>query len=208
MDNVVILTSSDSDSDFSDESGGHSDREEEIYESEHFMNHINKKQYEINRNKFYTKDIEEIDIIIDSNNKHSKNNYKYNLCNNNTSNTGEFGKFKNVIGISLLKFCLISNSDTNPHFVDVIIPEIPYKACIHNSHRDNLLARLCIENNSSNQMIVYEPENIKDNYFFPISLSEFTIKLYNSFTRTIYNTTMDNSLILRLTILNNTQLFQ
>ena len=41
MDNVVILTSSDSDSDFSDESDGHSDREEEIYESEHFMNHVN-----------------------------------------------------------------------------------------------------------------------------------------------------------------------
>ena len=66
MDNVVILTSSDSDSDFSDESDGHSDREEEIYESEHFMNHVNKKEYEINRNKLFTKDIEEIDIMVDS----------------------------------------------------------------------------------------------------------------------------------------------
>ena len=64
MDNVVILTS-DSDSDYSDESTDHSEREEEIYESEHFMNNILKKDYEINRNKLFTKDIEQIDIIID-----------------------------------------------------------------------------------------------------------------------------------------------
>ena len=37
MDNIVIDSSSESDSDFSDESGGHSEREEEIYESENFM---------------------------------------------------------------------------------------------------------------------------------------------------------------------------
>ena len=62
MDNVVILTSSDSDSDFSDDSDGHSDREEVIYDSEHFMNHVNKKEYEINRNKLFTKDIEQLEF--------------------------------------------------------------------------------------------------------------------------------------------------
>ena len=43
MDNVVILTSSDSDSDFSD---GSENEEEEIHESEEFMNYVNKKDYD------------------------------------------------------------------------------------------------------------------------------------------------------------------
>ena len=124
MDNVVILTSSDSDSDFSDESGGHSDREEEIYESEHFMNHINKKEYEINRNKLFTKDIEEVNIIIDSYSVSGSNtnDYTFQLY-SNSSNTGGLGEYKNVIGISLLRCCLISGSSINPHFIDVIVPE-------------------------------------------------------------------------------------
>ena len=39
MDNIII-DSSDSDSDYEDSSDGHSEREETIYESEHFLNHI------------------------------------------------------------------------------------------------------------------------------------------------------------------------
>ena len=95
MDNVVILTSSDSDSDFSDESDGHSDREEEIYESEHFMNHVNKKEYEINRNKLFTKDIEQVDIMVD--NLSNINKYEFKLDSTNDT-TGGLGEYKNVIG--------------------------------------------------------------------------------------------------------------
>ena len=82
MDNVVILTSSDSDSDFSDDSGGHSDREEIIYESEYFMNHVNKKEYEKNRNKLFTKDIEEVNIIVENIDNTDRNNYTYNFQSN------------------------------------------------------------------------------------------------------------------------------
>ena len=163
MDNVVILTSSDSDSDFSDESGGHSDREEEIYESEHFMNHINKKEYEINRNKLFTKDIEEIDIMVDTKSQTTPSDtdqYEFILDSMNKK-TGGLGEFKNVIGINLLKCCIVqSSSDPTAHFVDVIVPEIPYKSCIHNSDGNHLIARLCMKKNRADEMVEYEPENI------------------------------------------------
>lgn len=207
MDNVVILTSSDSDSDFSDDSGGHSDREEIIYESEYFMNHVNKKEYEKNRNKLFTKDIEEVNIIVENIDNTDKNNYTYNFQSNSSNVGGGLGEFKNVIGITLLRSCLISSSNTNPHFVDIIIPEIPYKVCIHNSNRYNLIARLCIEKNASNQMIEYEPENIKDNYFYPITLSKFTIKICDAGTMNTYNG-LGNSFLFRLTILKNLDLLQ
>jgi len=208
MDNVIILTSSDSDSDFSDESGGHSDREEELYESEHFMNHVTKKEYEINRNKLFTKDIEKIDIMVDSisQNASNTNQYEFKLHSSNNK-TGGLGEFKNVIGISLLRCCLISNSSNTAHFVDIIIPELPYKACIHNANGYNIIARLCIKNNASNQMIEYEPENIKDNYFYPITLSKVNIKICNFGTLDPYDG-LKNSFIFRLTILKNLDLLK
>ena len=99
MDNVVILTSSDSDSDFSDESGGHSDRVEEIYESEHFMNHVNKKEYEINRNKLFTRDIEEVNIIVDSSLFSNKNNYIFHLESNSSNTGGSYDNNENYLAL-------------------------------------------------------------------------------------------------------------
>ena len=208
MDNVVILSSSDNDSDFSDESDGHSDREEEIYESEHFMNHINKKEYEINRNKLFTKDIEKVDIMVDSISQSASNTNQYEFKLHSSNNkTGGLGEFKNVIGINLLRCCLISNSSSTAHFADVIIPEIPYKACIHNANGYNLIARLCIKTNASNQMVEYEPDNIKENYFFPITLSKLNINIYQAQTMHIYDG-KNNTFIFRLIILKNLDLLK
>ena len=204
MDNVVILTSSDSDSDFSDESDGHSDREEEIYESEHFMNHVNKKEYEINRNKLFTKDIEQVDIMVD--NLSSINKYEFKLDSTNDT-TGGLGEYKNVIGINLLKCCMISSSNDKAHFVDVIIPEIPYKACIHNAHGYHLIARLCMKKSSEEDMIEYEPENIKKNYFFPITLSKLNINIHEAGTNDEYNGG-PHIFLFRLTILKNLDLLK
>ena len=39
MENIII-DSSDSDSDYEDSSDGHSEREEVVYESENFLNHV------------------------------------------------------------------------------------------------------------------------------------------------------------------------
>lgn len=210
MDNVVILTSSDSDSDFSDESDGHSDREEEIYESEHFMNHVNKKEYEINRNKLFTKDIEELDIIVNSSD--SINNYVFKLCSNNSS-TGGLGEYKNVIGIQLVKACIGQRNHDQEHFLDICIPNIPYKACIHNSNGLHIIGKLHM-NVGSNNIKIYEPSSkfIKNNYFFPITLHEIEIDLKytdtNSTTTQQYDSTRHNFFIFRLTILKNIDLLK
>lgn len=45
MDNIVVIDS-DSDSDYSDASSDHEEREEVQYENTHFMNHVIVKEYE------------------------------------------------------------------------------------------------------------------------------------------------------------------
>jgi len=155
MDNIIIDSSSESDSDFSDESGGHSDREEEIYESENFMNHVNKKEYEANRNKIFTKDIETIDIMVDSYEYTNKNNYKYKLFSEDSS-TGGHGTYKNIIGISLIRSSIIqASSSLGYKLVDIIINEIPYNACIRNSGATT-------EYNSANNSFIFRLTILKN----------------------------------------------
>lgn len=210
MDNVVILTSSDSDSDFSDESGGHSDREEEIYESENFMNHVNKKEYELNRNKLFTKDIEEVDIIVKSSD--NINNNKYKLYSNNDS-TGGLGEYKNVIGIQLVKACIGQRNSDKEHFLEICVPNIPYKACIHNPNGLHIMGILHM-NAGGNKIKLYEPssEFVKNNYFFPITLHEIEIDLKytdtDSTTTQSYDSVTHNYFIFRLSILKNLDLLK
>ena len=207
MDNIVIDSSSESDSDFSDESGGHSDREEEIYESENFMNHVNKKEYEANRNKIFTKDIETIDIMVDSYEYTNKNNYKYKLFSEDSS-TGGHGTYKNIIGISLIRSSIIqASSSLGYKLVDIIINEIPYNACIRNSNGAHIIDRVPT-NTTANYIVEHEPiQSFNKNYFFPITLDSITILIRNSGATTEYNS-VNNSFIFRLTILKNLNLLK
>ena len=207
MDNIIIDSSSESDSDFSDESGGHSDREEEIYESENFMNHVNKKEYETNRNKIFTKDIETIDIMVDSYEYTNKNNYKYKLFSVDSS-TGGHGTYKNVIGISLIRSSIIqASSSLGYKLVDIIINEIPYNACIRNSNGAHIIDRVPT-NITANYIVEHEPiQSFNTNYFFPITLDSITILIRNSGATTEYNS-VNNSFIFRLTILKNLNLLK
>ena len=107
MDNIVVISNSESDSDFSDSSSDHDEREEVVYENTHFMNHVEVEEYKKNRNTLFTKDIEEIDILVDSYSIFSSgagsetsegiNNYTFDLQTT----------YKNVIGIELLKTSII-----------------------------------------------------------------------------------------------------
>ena len=208
MDNIIIDSSSESDSDFSDDSGGHSDREEEIYESENFMNHVNKKEYEINRNKIFTKDLETIDILVESSD--SINNYKYKLFSDDSSSGGH-GEYKNVIGFNLIKACVGQRNNSQEHFLDICVPNIPYKACIHNSESRHVIGRMCM-NKEARLLNELEPYFIKDNYFFPITLHEIEIDLKykdtNITTWSDYDSDRHNSFIFRLTILKNLNLLK
>tara|TARA_B110000858_G_scaffold198323_1_gene263981 strand:- start:2104 stop:3066 length:963 start_codon:yes stop_codon:yes gene_type:complete len=111
MDNIVVIDS-DSDSDYSDASSDHEEREEVQYENTHFMNHVIVKEYEKNRNTLFTKDIESRYILVDTNNiqktsSFNTNDYTYNLYSqtnsDNQNNTGGYGSYKNVIGFRLIR---------------------------------------------------------------------------------------------------------
>ena len=74
MDNIVIITDSESDSDYSFDSDTHDQREEVVYENTHFMNHEKVEDYEKNRNKLFTKDIEKRILLVDTNHINRDNN--------------------------------------------------------------------------------------------------------------------------------------
>ena len=112
MDNIVVISNSESDSDYSDTSSDHDMREEVQYENTHFMNHVESEVYANNRNKLFTKDIESRYILVDTNNiqktsSFNTNDYTYNLYSqtnsDNENNTGGYGSYKNVIGFRLIR---------------------------------------------------------------------------------------------------------
>ena len=112
MDNIVVISNSESDSDYSDTSSDHEEREEVIYENTHFMNHVMVEEYEKNRNTLFTKDIESRYILVDTNNiqktsSFNTNDYTYNLYSqtnsDNQNSTGGYGSYKNVIGFRLIR---------------------------------------------------------------------------------------------------------
>jgi len=210
MDNIVVIDS-ESDSDYSEASSDHDEIEEVQYENTHFMNHVIVKEYEKNRNTLFTKDIEMIDILVDSYSIFSSgagsetsegiNNYTFDLINT----------YKNVIGFNLIKACIGQRNNAQEHLLDIEVPNIPSKACINNPNGKHIIGRMCMIK-GANVINEYEPEIIKDNYFFPISLNKISIKLYytdtNSGTTQIYDSTKNNSFIFRLTILNNLELMK
>jgi len=210
MDNIVIDSSSESDSDFSNESGGHSEREEEIYESENFMNHVNKKEYEANRNNIFTKDIEIIDIMVDSYDSSiiNKNNYTYKLFSEDSS-TGGHGTYKNIIGISLIRSSILqASSSLGYKLVDIIINEIPYNACIRNSNGAHIIDRVPT-NTTANYIVEHEPiQSFNKNYFFPITLDSISILIRESSDSSSEYNSIHNSFIFRLTILKNLDLLR
>jgi hypothetical protein len=175
------------------------------------MNHVIVKEYEKNRNTLFTKDIEMIDILVDSYSIFSSgagsetsegiNNYTFDLINT----------YKNVIGFNLIKACIGQRNNAQEHLLDIEVPNIPSKACINNPNGKHIIGRMCMIK-GANVINEYEPEIIKDNYFFPISLNKISIKLYytdtNSGTTQIYDSTKNNSFIFRLTILNNLELMK
>lgn len=213
MDNIVIDSSdSDSDSDYEDSSDGHSEREEVVYESENFLNHLKKTDYEKNRNRLFTPDLEEVDIFVDSTGQSDKNEYIYELFSEN-GKTGGHGEYKAVIGIKLIRACIGQTNSDDEHFVDICLENIPYKACIDNKDGRCVIDRICMTNGSGllNQNESYEFR--ETNYFFPITLHKLKIKLWVKYTNNdvdwaVYNTTIHNTFQFRLTLLKNYDLIK
>jgi len=77
-------------------------------------------------------------------------------------------------------------ADTHPSlsqgfFLDVVVDEIPYKACKQNLKGRNIIHRIPINPTALSSIIYYRAnyiENMSQYLFFPISLSQLTVRLY------------------------------
>ena len=77
-------------------------------------------------------------------------------------------------------------ADTHPSlsqgfFLDVVVDEIPYKACKQNLKGRNIIHRIPVNPTALSSIIYYRAnyiENMSQYLFFPISLSQLTVRLY------------------------------
>ena len=93
-------------------------------------------------------------------------------------------KINNVIGFNLIRAGVKYGSNNYLSF-DLIIDEIPDKACKLNIHKDNIIDSIPVYKDNSD-IVHYVQSEIPENYFFPISLDKLTITL-KSWTGSTYN---------------------
>ncbi len=90
----------------------------------------------------------------------------------------------------------------NIHFVDLVIPEIPYIACKRNSNGKNIIDRIPLDE-SSGSLVYYSSDINLDNFFYPININKLNIQLYEDTSDTFYDCqNNDNSFEFEITILN------
>jgi len=90
----------------------------------------------------------------------------------------------------------------NIHFVDLVIPEIPYIACKRNSNGKNIIDRIPLDE-SSGSLVYYSSDINLDNFFYPINIDKLTIQLYEDTSNSLYDCqNNDNSFEFEITILN------
>ena len=92
--------------------------------------------------------------------------------------------------------------------IDIVIPEIPYIACKHNTEKKKIIERIPITS-AMDELLIYEDIgfNIEDqNYFFPISLHKLTIQLYQKNGKFFDNNNKHHSLEFEITMINKLDL--
>ena len=97
--------------------------------------------------------------------------------------------------------------DISHHYVDLVIPEIPDKACKISSYGKNVIDRIQLYS-FHGEYIHYRLDDNYINYFYPIKLHELTIQLFSE-DKTPYDcNNADNSFEFELTIVNNVNLLK
>jgi len=89
----------------------------------------------------------------------------------------------------------------NRTYVDLVIDEIPYKACKQNTHGHNVVERIPIINGPGDLVVYNAGIDNPDNYFYPIDITKLTIKLYDNLGNIYHSNNSDNSFEFELTIL-------
>ena len=182
MDNIVVIESS-SDSDYSDTSSDHDNREEILYENTHFMNHVETSVYKTNRDKYFTPDIEKKYLLVDTNNidkiePFKTNNYTYYLNSNNDSNIKNgYEKYDNIIGFRLIR-ALIPNS---AYTVNDMNNKIVYNA-------SSIIHTITLKKG------YYSIEDLKDSFYETINNTTYPINTSNvSYDNTTHKFTFNAS---------------
>ena len=100
--------------------------------------------------------------------------------------------------------------DMSVHYFDIVIPEIPYIACKHNTEKKKIIERIPITS-AMDELLIYEDTsfNIEDqNYFFPISLHKLNIQLYQKNKKLFDNNNKHHSLEFEITMINKVDLIK
>jgi len=88
------------------------------------------------------------------------------------------------------------------HYVDLVVPQVPYIACKHNPKGNHIIERIPLSQNSGS-LVYHINEEIFENHFFPIELSKLNIMLYDDTGDQFYECqNNDNSFEFELTIMN------
>jgi len=147
-------------------------------QGERFIDQSNQKVYLDTRNKLFTRDIETIRLVTYADNSRLSS-LKLDL-----NGTYGLGDLKNVIGFELIKCGIKNSADSNTRpFIDLIIKEIPHKACKINEAGLHIIDRITLTS-GSNTFRTHEPQRSYNNFFTPIGLSEVTIQLIDTHSET------------------------
>ena len=100
--------------------------------------------------------------------------------------------------------------DMSIHYFDIVIPEIPYIACKHNTDRRNVIERIPVTS-SNDELLIYEDSTFQredQNFFFPISLNKLTIQLYQKNGNLFDNNNRHHSLEFEITMINKVDIMK
>tara|TARA_A100001037_G_scaffold204552_1_gene182977 strand:+ start:1245 stop:2231 length:987 start_codon:yes stop_codon:yes gene_type:complete len=93
--------------------------------------------------------------------------------------------------------------DHSIHFVDVVIPEIPYIACKHNMSGKHIIDRIPLDKPSGDMVSYINTSDSFMNYFYPMKLSKLTIQLYEDTNNDFYDCqNADNSFEFEIAVFN------
>ena len=106
---------------------------------------------------------------------------------------------------------LFSNKtpDISSHYVDLVIPEIPSKACKFTAYGKDIIERIPF--NVFHGEYVHHERSLSitsENYFYPIKLHQLSIELYSQDKEIYDSNNSDNFFEFEITIVNNLNLLK
>ena len=154
--------------------------------------------------KLIVKDVYRENILLSSKDAEIINGSKTFGFNLNSYKTAGIQYKKNVIGFSLNE-CIFNytNASSTATYLDIVVDEIPYKACKQNPQGFNIVNRIPVISDSGSQIVHYKSASRNHQHlFYPINLSALTIHLYQDGSDTDIENISTISFEFELVILN------